>query len=58
MFIAHGIPSFYELLRTSIYRFADRVSKNSNSIVMACMTPIVYIHYSYLIRQWWRSVLC
>ena len=27
MFVAHGIPSFYELLRTSIYRFADRVSK-------------------------------
>ena len=44
MFVAHGIPSFYELLRTSIYRFVDRVSKNSNSIIMACMTPIVYIH--------------
>ena len=54
--VAHGIPSFYELLRTSIYRFADRVSKNSNSIIMACMTPIVYIHSP--IRQWWRSVLC
>ena len=49
MFVAHGIPSFYELLRISIYRFADRVSKN-------CMTPIVYIHSP--IRQWWRSVLC
>ena len=36
MFAAHGIPSFYELLRTSIYRFADRVSKNSNSIIMVC----------------------
>ena len=56
MIVAHGIPSFYELLRTSIYRFADRVSKNLNSIVMACMTPIVYIHSP--IRQWWRSVLC
>ena len=42
MFVAHGIPSFYELLCTSIYRFADRVSKNSNSIIMARMTPIVY----------------
>ena len=30
MFITHGIPSFYELLHTSIYRFADRVSKNQN----------------------------
>ena len=56
MFVAHGIPSSYELLRTSIYRFADCVSKNSNSIIMACMTPIVYIHSP--IRQWWRSVLC
>ena len=55
MFITFGIPSFYELLRTSIYRFADRVSKNSNSIIMACMTSIVYIHSP--IRQWWRSVL-
>ena len=27
MFVAHGIPSFYKLLRTSIYRVADRVSK-------------------------------
>ena len=55
MFITHGIPSSYELLRTSIYRFADRVSKNLNSITMACMTSIVYIHSP--IRQWWRSVL-
>ena len=57
MFVAHGIPSFYELLRTSIYmyRFADRVSKNSNSIIMACMTPIDFIHSP--IRQWWR-MLC
>ena len=38
MFVVHGIPSFYELLCTSNYRFADRVSKNSNSIIMACMT--------------------
>ena len=42
MFVAHGILSFYELLCASIYRFADHVSKNSNSIAMACMTPIVY----------------
>ena len=55
MFITHGIPSFYELLPTRIYRFADRVSKNSNTIIMPCMPPIVYIHSP--IRQWWRSVL-
>ena len=54
MFVTHGIPSFYELLRTSIYKFADRVRKSSNSIITACMTPIVYIHST--IRQWWRSV--
>ena len=51
MFVTH-LYSFYELLRTSIYRFADRVSKNSYSIIMTCMT---YIHFP--IQQWWRSVL-
>ena len=55
MFVTHGIPSFYELLPTSIFKFADRVSKNSNSIIMACVTSIVYIHCP--IRQWWRSGL-
>ena len=39
MFVTHGIPSLYELFCTNIYRFADRVSKNSNSIIIACMTP-------------------
>ena len=43
MFVANGILSFYELLCTI-------------SIIMAFMTPIVYIHSP--IRQWWRSVLC
>ena len=41
--VTHGIPSLVELLSTIIYRFADRVSKNPNSIIMACVTPIVYI---------------
>ena len=40
--MCHGIPSFYELLRTSISRFADSVGKNSNFIIMACMTIMVY----------------
>ena len=44
MFVAHGIPYFYELLHSTIYKFADRVSKSSNPIITACMTPIVYIH--------------
>ena len=55
MFVTHGIPSFYELFRTSILKFVDHVSKNSSSIIMACVTPIDYIHCP--IRQWWRSVL-
>ena len=48
MFVAHGISSFYELLRTIIYRFVDRVSKNSNSIIKACMNRIVYYSLSHL----------
>ena len=55
MFVTHGIPSFYKLLRTNNYRFADRVSKNSNFILMACMTPIVYNSLSHLAMI--RSVL-
>ena len=55
MFVTHAILTFYELLRTSMYRFADRVSKNSNSIIMACMTLFIYTHTP--IRQWWRSML-
>ena len=35
MYVAHGIPSFHELLCTSIYRFADRVCKNLNSIILS-----------------------
>ena len=43
MFAAHGIPSFCELFRTSIYWFAGRVCKNSNSIIIACILIIIII---------------
>ena len=39
MFITHGIPSILQI--TSVYRFADHVSIKSNSIIIACMAPIV-----------------
>ena len=49
------IFSFYDLLPTSIYKIVDRVSENSNSFIMACMTPIVNIHSPN--PQWWILVL-
>ena len=48
------IYSFPVLFVPAIYRHADCVSKNPNSIIVVCITPIVYIHS--LIRQWWESV--
>ena len=32
MFVTHGIPSFYELLRKCINNFSERISSSSNSI--------------------------
>ena len=55
MFVTHGIPSFSELLRKCIYDFSQRISFSSNSIIMACLAPSVFIHPP--VRQWWRSVL-
>ena len=55
MFVTHGIPSFYELLRKCIYNFSERISSSSNSIIMACLSPIIFIFSP--IRRWWRSVL-
>ena len=43
MCVSHGIPSFYKLLRTSIYRFSDRVNKNSRSIIMTCRKVLLSI---------------
>ena len=55
MFVSCGIPSFYELLRKCIFDFSERISKNTNSIIEACLSTKVYIFSP--IRQWWRSVL-
>ena len=55
MFVAHGIPSFYELPRKCIYNFSERISSSSNSIIKACLSPIIFIFSP--IRRWWRSVL-
>ena len=55
MFVSCGIPSFYELLRKCIFDFSERISKNTNSIIEACLSPKVYIFSP--IRQWWSSVI-
>ena len=41
MFVTHGIPSFFELLRKCIINFSQRISLSYNSIITACMTPTV-----------------
>ena len=55
MFVSRGIPSFAELLRKSIYRFTKRIEVSSNSIIAACLSPLLYI--SSPVRKWWSSVL-
>ena len=55
MFVSRGIPSFYEPLRKCIFDFSRRISKNTNAIIEACLSPKVYIFSP--IKQWWRSVL-
>ena len=37
MFVSRGIPTFAELLRTSIYRFAQRIEHSSNHIISATL---------------------
>ena len=49
MFVSCGIPSFYELLHKCIFDFSERISKNTNSIIEACLSPKVYIFFA--IRQ-------
>ena len=44
MFVTHGIPSFFELLRKCIYNFSQRINLSFNSIIMACLAPSVFIH--------------
>ena len=43
MFLSQGIPTFAELLRTSIYRFAQRIEHSSNRIIRATLLPLTYI---------------
>ena len=51
MFVTHGILSFYELLRKCIYNSSERISSSSNSIIKACLSPIIFIFSP--IRRWW-----
>ena len=55
MFVSRGIPTFAELLRTSIYRFAQRIEHSSNCIISATLLPLMYI--SSPIRKWWNCIL-
>ena len=43
MFVSCGIPSFSELLCKCTFDFSERISKNTNSIIEACLSPKVYI---------------
>ena len=47
--------TFYELLRKCIYNFSERISSSSNSIIKACLSPIIFIFSP--LRRWWRAVL-
>ena len=37
MFVSRSNPTFAELLRTSIYRFAQRIEQSSNCIISATL---------------------
>ena len=43
MYVSCGTPSFYKLLRKCIFDFFERISKNTNSIIEACLSLKVYI---------------
>ena len=45
MFVSHGILSFYDLLQ-----FFERISSSRNSIIKACLSPILFIFSS--VRPW------
>ena len=50
MFVSRGIQTFTELLRTSIYRFTQRIEHSSNCIISATLLPLMYI--SSPIQKW------
>ena len=47
VFVTHGIPSFYELLRKCIYNFSERISSSSNSIIKVCLSPIIIYFFTH-----------
>ena len=55
MFVSRGIPTFAELLCTSIYRFAQRIEHSSNCIISATLLPLMSI--SSPIRKLWNCIL-
>ena len=55
MFVSRSSPTFAELLRTSIYRFAQRIEHSSNCIISATLLPLMYI--SSQIRKLWNCIL-
>ena len=40
MFVSRGIPTFDEMLCTSIYRFAQRIVNSSNCVISATLLPL------------------
>ena len=54
MFVFRGIPTFAELLRKSIYRFAQRIEHSLNCGICATLSPLLYI--SSPIRKWLYSL--
>ena len=55
MIVSRRIPTFAELLRKSVYRFSKRTESSSNSVIGACLSPLMFI--SLPIRKWWSSIL-
>ena len=49
MFVAHGIPSFYELLRKCIYNFSERISSSSNSIMLVASIWTIVCNKEFII---------
>ena len=55
MFVSRGFPTFAELLRTSIYRFAQRIEHSLNCVISATLSPLMY--NSSPIRKRWNCIL-
>ena len=44
MFVAHGIPPFFELQRKCTDIFFQRITLSSNSIITDCLAPSLFMH--------------